>query len=1065
MAIDIRASVTCSLGTLISASLSDDYVQGTGLIKCKGSCEISGIVTPAFGTVVTFSYTQAGVTTAIPRKLRVLSSFADPYRRTTKVELGCKLSYLQNLAPAPEVDGEPAIVTGKQQQCLNGYVDYGANSLYPIPISANGVMTQCLSKLGITASQNPLTNKFFIDYFDFSPGYVQVLGDLLVSESYCGYLDYDEVLQVLSLDQEGGTGPVIDSSKIIDLNTIGVGDLPGDAVVVFYDSVALDQDLDGEDPLDIIVQKRDYEYEESIGDLQYHRFEIQSDSSLISRVYAHRPVTITRTYYGQDLSWDDTLCYISGVEGPDLSDKPIRIVQTQSVIAAEAAANYCAQILGQGLESQFDPGIIDDITTTTYYTYNNAGDVTQIVQETYVPYWAWLGGLNVDFVFPDGTIALPSGYVLITKEITEIEYTYAQLPPLILLKPGENFDRLLSGQRVKKTVYENFTRTLSGQQGVAIIRDLYPWATRQDALNWMADNSETLVLTSQTLTSSSNRIAVGYQLRPPKALRLANSAGSRQRQVQKLVYSVGSPTDERTTVFTMPYQTDDYYDSTGKLVIGDAEQKARLFGRVQNRLLLGNRSGMNLQVAAKQLPGAPFAPFVVQANGLSALYRTNGTSWTMDANGVVVSTDALFWGAVGGTGTFWFPVAPGITTLPTTPAVVNGEMTVNAVVPVWNETVLAEARTRVGLTVESLPYALELLETPDPVTAYVGLTVQKLTPIKPPAAVVAVAAVAPAVSSGASVAVPATAYAVAAYAPAVASGASVSVGATTVALQALDPYSAGVIRTNVFIPAVDLAVTALTPAVSSGASVAVPNAVLTLAAAAPTQTGPDKDPSFSSVSLLLHMDGSNGSTTFTDSSSNAMTVTANGNAQVSTAQSKFGGASAYFDGTGDFLVVSETAAIEPGSSDLTWEMWIKTSNSTRYATLYSRSPASFASGMWSLMINYTSTTSGNLALFIGNYSTSAPLITTSGVSVRDDAWHHIAVVRNGSAWTIYIDGTSRGTGTWSGTIADISGNVYVGRDQFYTRDYTGYIDELRITKGVARYTATFTPSTTAFPNQ
>jgi len=114
-------------------------------------------------------------------------------------------------------------------------------------------------------------------------------------------------------------------------------------------------------------------------------------------------------------------------------------------------------------------------------------------------------------------------------------------------------------------------------------------------------------------------------------------------------------------------------------------------------------------MAAPLMPAAPFAPFVVQANGLSALYRTNGTSWQMDASGILASTDALFWGAVGGTGTFWFPVAPGITTLPTAPAVVNGEMTVTSTVPTWNETVVAVARTSTKLEVTSLPYALSLL--------------------------------------------------------------------------------------------------------------------------------------------------------------------------------------------------------------------------------------------------------------------------------------------------------------------------------------------------------------------
>jgi hypothetical protein len=119
--------------------------------------------------------------------------------------------------------------------------------------------------------------------------------------------------------------------------------------------------------------------------------------------------------------------------------------------------------------------------------------------------------------------------------------------------------------------------------------------------------------------------------------------------------------------------------------------------------------------------------------------------------------------------------------------------------------------------------------------------------------------------------------------------------------------------------------------------------------------------------------------------------------------------------------------------------------------------------MWALMMNYATATTGDLALFIGDFSTGSPLLTTSGVSVRNDVWHHVAVVRDGSAWAIYVDGISRATATWSGTIADISGSIYIGRDQFYTRDYLGYIDDLRITKGVARYTANFTPPIAPHP--
>jgi hypothetical protein len=82
------------------------------------------------------------------------------------------------------------------------------------------------------------------------------------------------------------------------------------------------------------------------------------------------------------------------------------------------------------------------------------------------------------------------------------------------------------------------------------------------------------------------------------------------------------------------------------------------------------------------------------------------------------------------------------------------------------------------------------------------------------------------------------------------------------------------------------------------------------------QSIPD-DPNYASVSLLLHMDGTNGSTVFTDLSPVPKVVTRFGDAQISTAQSKFGGSSAYFDGTGDYLTVASSADFGFGTGDFT----------------------------------------------------------------------------------------------------------------------------------------------------
>jgi hypothetical protein len=286
MTVDIRATVTCSLGTLISASLSDDYIQGSGLIKTKGNCELSGLYNPPIGTVVTFAYTKGGVTRAVPRKMRVLSSFADPFRRTTKVELGCKLTYLQDLKDPikwnafndpenAELAPEDAIVT--------------------LPIYASSAAFRCLSALGISASSIPLTNRFSIAEFDFSPGYVSVLSDLLVSESYCGYLDYTEKLQVFSLRGTSTGGPVIDQTSLIDIGAIGVGELPGDAVVVSYSSLK----LKAPDNEEVVCRLADEENQEDNWGGADFSTTISQGRSAISYRPPGASAPLTRRYYWQ----------------------------------------------------------------------------------------------------------------------------------------------------------------------------------------------------------------------------------------------------------------------------------------------------------------------------------------------------------------------------------------------------------------------------------------------------------------------------------------------------------------------------------------------------------------------------------------------------------------------------------------------------------------------------------------------------------------------------------------------------------------------------------------------
>ena len=345
---------------------------------------------------------------------------------------------------------------------------------------------------------------------------------------------------------------------------------------------------------------------------------------------------------------------------------------------------------------------------------------------------------------------------------------------------------------------------------------------------------------------------IGLQKRPSAADRINASLGQSVESSSQLELAFGSATAQRRIELTIPYPPDDSFVRNGvtyTAVAGDAAAKANLYGRVQNKLLMGNRNGMNLQLAPEVLPSAPFAPFVVQANGLSALYRNNGTSWTMDANGVVVSTDALFWGAVGGTGTFWFPVAPGITSLPSTPPVVDGQMTVSSVVPVWNETVLADATTRLTLTVSSLNYPLELLTVVPAIRTKTSITATAIRKVAVGSTAIAMAPLAPSLAINTVVQVPVSTTSVAAIAPVVGATAVVNVPSASLTLEALVPSQAGTAATAINVPNTDVAMAVALPAVITGVSIAVPAVDLSLNALVP-EVGGNLGEAFGLTALL-----------------------------------------------------------------------------------------------------------------------------------------------------------------------------------------------------------------------
>lgn len=207
--------------------------------------------------------------------------------------------------------------------------------------------------------------------------------------------------------------------------------------------------------------------------------------------------------------------------------------------------------------------------------------------------------------------------------------------------------------------------------------------------------------------------------------------------------------------------------------------------------------------------------------------------------------------------------------------------------------------------------------------------------------------------------------------------------------------------------------------------------------------------------LLLHMNGVDASTTFTDSSASAHTFTAGGNAQIDTAQYKFGGASGLFDGTGDFIDTPAHADFNVGSGDFTIDFWIKR-GTTGVERVFGNSDNAAGNSSFQALFN------GDNKVGITVYVPTAKNITSTG-AIADTNYHHIAIVRDTNTLRLFIDGTADGTVDLTGTtIRDSAYKFTIGRmGEFVGVDYgayfNGWIDEFRFSKGIARWTSNFTP--------
>lgn len=220
------------------------------------------------------------------------------------------------------------------------------------------------------------------------------------------------------------------------------------------------------------------------------------------------------------------------------------------------------------------------------------------------------------------------------------------------------------------------------------------------------------------------------------------------------------------------------------------------------------------------------------------------------------------------------------------------------------------------------------------------------------------------------------------------------------------------------------------------------------------------DPFYSSTSLLVNAD----TTTLADQSPVVKTITKVGNAGVSFLNSKAGLGSIYFDGTGDYLTIPDSSAFDLGTGDFTLECWyypLSVSGAAGFRGLISQRTNANVDHAFSLFVNQNNAGFGFAFTLDG--STNNEQYFGSALTVN--TWYHVAVSRVEANLYFAVNGAVTAATGSASAVFNSSQPVQIGRLGTYTGgDLHGYLDSVRVTKGVARYTAAFTPPNYSLSN-
>jgi hypothetical protein len=228
--VDVRCTVVTDRGISTTGSISEDHIDTTNVLaRVRGTIEFAGIDNMVRGTAVNVAYSVPGFNqvTRFPRQLWVLSSKVDPFAEITTTEVGCRLTLMGDLRPPDEVqaaDADPELPANMQGQI-------------PLPIYARDVLADCLNKIGLTAAagNTALVSSFLQEQFDTSAGYVQVINDLLASESCYGFVNAAGQFVVRKIRDAGSVAAVLTRDALLTMEGIEGGPPPADQIRVTWD--------------------------------------------------------------------------------------------------------------------------------------------------------------------------------------------------------------------------------------------------------------------------------------------------------------------------------------------------------------------------------------------------------------------------------------------------------------------------------------------------------------------------------------------------------------------------------------------------------------------------------------------------------------------------------------------------------------------------------------------------------------------------------------------------------------------------------------------------------------